>query len=143
MRIRDIQQTGFYGRPAATNADGRPPGSRKHDLTLHALHVIGIAPMFILQLVRFVFIPMMESPNGGCELIDSAALFDDNDEWRFLCDGSEPDFGPHTVLMKLLQAGGYGEDDARRIARDALVEALDRQIREAAQTPGRTRPENT
>ena len=134
MRIRDISQAGFYARPGTTSAGGRPPAGKNRELQFHLLPVMSIAPMFITELARFVFIPITETEDGGFKVIDPDVLFDDDDGWRFLCDGSEPDFGPHTFLMKLIQLGGYSEDDARRIARDTLVESLDRQIYGPAQT---------
>ncbi len=134
MRIRDISQAGFYARPATTSASGRLPARKNHELKFHAVHVISVAPMFITELTQFVLIPITETEDGGFEVIDPDVLFDDDDGWRFLCDGSEPDFGPHTFLMKLIQLSGYSEDDARRIACDTLVESLDRQIYGAAQT---------
>ena len=142
MRIRDISQAGFYARPAATSAGGRPPPGKSRELQFHLLPVMSIAPMFITELARFVLIPITETEDGGLEMIDPDVLFDDDDGWRFLCDGCEPDFGPHTFLMKLFELGGYSEDDARRIARDTLVESLDRQIYGAAQTHASATPEN-
>ena len=134
MRIRDISQAGFYARPGATSAGGRLPARKNRELQFHAVHVISVAPMFITELTRFVLIPITETEDGGFEVIDPDVLFDDDDGWRFLCDGSEPDFGPHTFLTKLIELGGYSADEARRIARDTLVESLDRQIYGPAQT---------
>lgn len=133
MRIRDIRQTGFYALPGPTSVDERVPAGNNRRQQFTSLHVIGIAPMFITELVRFVFIPITGTVNGDAKLIPPNTLFGDDDGWRLLCDGTEPDFGPHTFLMKLMQLAGYSEDEARRIARDTLVQDLDRRIYGSAQ----------
>ena len=128
MRIRDIRQTGFYALPGPTTVDERHAGKDNRRQQFTSLHVVGVAPMFLTELVRFVFIPITETVNGDAKLIEPDTLFRDDDGWRLLCDGTEPNFGPHTFLMKLMELAGYSKDDAHRIARDTLVEDLDRRI---------------
>ncbi len=133
MRIRDIDSDGFYARIATDEANLDLPAGCNPKLTFKALHIAGICPMFIPALARFAFIPMTATDDGGLDLIDPDVLFGAEDDWRLLCDGSEPDFGPHTMLMKLLELGGYSNGDARRIARNTLVRLLDREIYGSAQ----------
>ena len=133
MRIRDIQQTGYYGRRTAERDDADPNGQAELDLAIQAVHVIGILPMFVLPLARHCAVPLIEDANRDAGIMPPSVLFGQENDWRFLCDGSEPDFGPHTFLMKIIQLAGYGEDDARRIARDHLVQDLDRRIYGSAQ----------
>ena len=92
--------------------------------------------MAVTELARLWFLPLIEGRNGDVEMMTPELFFSKEDDWRFLCDGSEADFGPHTFLMKLMQLAGYGEDDARQIARDHLVQNLDRQIYGSAHTDG-------
>lgn len=124
MRVRDITAPGYYARrpraDEATRADGK--------FVLHSIHMTGIMPVFIVGLARFCFVPLMDAGDGHPRVPGPDLLFEENDDWRFLCDGSEPDFGPHTFLMKLMQLAGYDEDEARHIARDRLVQSLDQQI---------------
>lgn len=124
MRIRDITAPGYYARRPRVNENTKADGR----FVLHAIHMIGIMPVFIVGLARFCFVPLMDAGDGYARIPEPDVLFEDDDDWSFLCDGSEPDFGPHTFLMKLMQLAGYDEDEARRIARDRLVESLDRQI---------------
>lgn len=124
MRIRDITAPGYYARRPRTDEDTKTRGR----FVLHAVHMIGIMPVFIVGLARFCFVPLMDAGDGHPRIPEPDVLFEDDDDWSFLCDGSEPDFGSHTFLMKLMQLAGYNEDEARRIARDRLVESLDRQI---------------
>ena len=133
MRIRDIDSDGFYARIATEEANVGLRTDCNRKLTFQALHIAGICPMFIPALARFAFVPMTATDDGGLELMDPDVLFGAADDWRLLCDGSEPDFGPHTMLMKLLELGGYSSGDARRIARNTLVQSLDRQIYGSAQ----------
>ncbi|MCY4122375.1 MAG: hypothetical protein OXG72_15805 [Acidobacteria bacterium] len=128
MRIRDIRQSGFYALPGTTTVNEGPPGGSSVARQFNALHVIGVTPMFVTELVRFVFVPITETIGGDVKLIEPDTLFGEDDGWELLCDGGEPDLGPHTFLMKLMELAGYSEDEARRIARDTLVENLDRQI---------------
>ena len=129
MRIRNIRQTGFYARRETAKGDEQVPIWKNVTPQFHSLHVIGVAPMFVTELVRFISIPITETVDGDAKLIDPDTLFSDDDGWRLLCDGSEPNFGPHTFLMRLLtEMAGYSENEARRIARNTLVENLDRQI---------------
>ena len=128
MRIRDMETDGFYARIASDQANLGLRTDRGRKLTFQALQVAGVCPMFIPALARFAFVPMTATDDGGIELIDPDVLFGGDDDWCLLCDGSEPDFGPHTMLMRLLELGGYSNGDARRIARDTLVQTLDRQI---------------
>ena len=128
MRIRDIASDGVYARIATDEANVGLRADRGRQLTFRALHVAGVCPMFIPALAGFAFVPMTATDDGGFELIDPDVLFGDDNDWRLLCDESEPDFGPHTMLMRLLELGGYSNADARRIARDTLVQTLDRQI---------------
>ena len=128
MRIRDFHADGFYARIATDEANLGLRADCKRKLTFQALHIAGICPIFIPALARFAFVPMTATDDGGIELIDPDVLFGGDDDWRLLCDGSEPNFGPHTMLMKLLELGGYSNSDARRIARNTLVQTLDRQI---------------
>ena len=124
MRIRDITTPGYYARRPAADKNARSDGKS----VLHAIHMIGIMPVFIVGIARFCFVPLMNSGSGDPRIPDPDVLFGDDDDWSFLCDGFEPDFGPHTFLMKLMQLAGYDEDEARQIARDHLVESLDQQI---------------
>ena len=128
MRIRDITAPGYYARRRRTDENSKAD----ERFVLHAVHMIGIMPMFIVGLARFCFVPLMEAADRQPRIPEPEILFEEDDDWRFLCDGSEPDFGPHTFLMKLMQLAGYNEDDARRIARDRLVESLDQQIYDCA-----------
>lgn len=128
MRIRDIRQTGFYARAAGGGAAEQPAAVDNHTRQFHALHVVGIAPAFLTELVQFVFIPMTATTDGNAGLIHPDILFGEDDGWRLLCDGTESSFGPHTFLMKLMELAGYSKDEARRIARETLIESLDRQI---------------
>ena len=128
MRIRDIKTDGFYARIATDDGNLGTRTDRGRTLTFKTLQIGGICPMFIPALARFAFVPMTATDDGGIELIDPDVLFGGDDDWRLLCDGSEPNFGPHTMLMKLLELGGYSNSDARRIARNTLMQTLDRQI---------------
>ena len=124
MRIRDITTPGYYARRPRTDK-----GTRTDEkFVLHAIHMVGIVPTFIIALARFCFVPLLQDGDGEPRIPDPDMLFGENEDWTFLCDGSEPDFGPHTFLMKLMQLAGYSEDEARQIARDRLVESLDEQI---------------
>ena len=124
MRIKDITTPGYYARRPGTDKDARTDGK----CVLHAIHMVGIVPTFIIALARFCFVPLLQDGDGEPRIPDPDMLFGENEDWTFLCDGSEPDFGPHTFLMKLMQLAGYGENEARQIARDRLVESLDQQI---------------
>ena len=128
MRIRDIRQGGFYALPGTTRVNEGLPGGNSLTRQFSALHVIGVAPMFVTELVRFVFAPITETIGGNAKLIDADTLFGEDDGWELLCDGSEPDFGPDTFLTKLMELAGYSEDEARRIARDTLLQGRDGQI---------------
>ena len=72
MRIRDIRQSGFYALPGTTTVNEGPPGGSSVARQFNALHVIGVTPMFVTELIRFVFVPIIEkiiqhgAVSGGC-----------------------------------------------------------------------------
>lgn len=128
MRIRDFDKTGYYARKTDEQPPTEPGQQPKTAVAFHSVHIVGIAPIFMPELTGFVYLPLADDNNGGVDLLAPNVLLGNEDDWQFLCDASEPDFGPHTVLMKLIQLSGRDEADARTIARDMLVKTLDRQI---------------
>ena len=134
MRIRDIRTTGYYGRRAPERDHVNREGQADDTLALESVHVIGVVPMCVTALARLWCLPLIEGRNGDVEMMTADLFFSKEDDWRFLCDGSEADFGPHTFLMRLMQLAGYSEDDAREMARDTLVRDLERRIYGSAET---------
>jgi hypothetical protein len=124
MRLRDIRHEGFYAR---LNSPDAP-----EDLGFQAVNVRTIFPMFIGQLAQFVLVPGVVDCDDSVQVMPPELFFSEEDDWHCLCTGNETGFGPHTIMIRLLEMGGYGPGDARDITRAAFVEALDRKLHESA-----------
>ena len=143
MRLRDIDRPGCYGRHTSgcvhpRNNDESGPATDKVHISM--INVASFAVLAIVPLARFARVPIITTENAeDCRIMDPTALLNDQDDWHFLFDGNERDYGPHTPMIKMLQLAGASEEDARAITRNTLIREIEKQTNGGAQRPTTSR----
>ena len=139
MRLRDIDRPGCYGRHTSGCVhpqDNDGSGPEQNGIHISMINVASFALLAIVPLAQFARVPIVTTEDAeDCRIIDPAALLNNQDDWRFLFDGNERDFGPHTAMVKMLELAGASENDARAIARKTLIAEINKQMNGGAERP--------
>ena len=139
MRLRDIDRPGCYGGHTSGCVhprDNDESGPEQNGIHISMINVASFALLAIVPLARFARVPIITTENAeDYRIMDPAALLNDQNDWRFLFDGNEQDFGPHTPMIKMLQLAGASEEEARAIARNTLIAEINKQTNGGAKRP--------